>query len=136
MAAKDPRLMAVRPNGLDDMPRAHFVVDRERPRRRASIADINSTLQGLFGQLYVNQFTRSGRTKRVFIQGEPDSRMEPDDLTKWYLRNNQGQMVPLGRRTSTGRSARRSSNATTASRLSKSWAGVCRVSAPGRPWRS
>ncbi|HIQ18973.1 MAG TPA: efflux RND transporter permease subunit [Novosphingobium capsulatum] len=96
MAAKDPRLMAVRPNGLDDMPQAHFVVDREKAEAQGvSIADINSTLQGSFGQLYVNQFTRSGRTKRVFIQGEPDSRMEPDDLTKWYLRNNQGQMVPL-----------------------------------------
>ena len=95
-ARSDPRLVAVRPNGLDDIPQAHFVIDREKAEAQGvSMAEINTTLQGSFGQLYVNQFTRSGRTKRVFIQGEIDKRMQPEDLDYWYLRNDQGQMVPL-----------------------------------------
>lgn len=96
MARSDPRLIAVRPNGLDDAPQAHFVIDREKANAQGvSIADINTTLQGSFGSLYVNQFTRDGRTKRVFIQGESDARMQTSDLDKWYVRNNAGQMTPL-----------------------------------------
>jgi multidrug efflux pump len=43
----------------------------------------------------VNEFTREGRTKRVFIEGTPASRMTTDDLRKWYVRNNLRNMVPL-----------------------------------------
>ena len=96
LASQDPRLVAVRPNGLEDAPQVALDIDREAADAMGvSMADINTTVQGSFGSLYVNQFTRGGRTKRVFIQGEPASRMQTEDLSKWFVRNNAGQMVPL-----------------------------------------
>jgi len=96
MAGADPRLIAVRPNGLDDAAQYRLKIDREKARALGvSISDLNETIQGAFASAYVNQFTRSGRVKQVYVQGQPDSRMLPTDLAKWYVRNTSGQMVPF-----------------------------------------
>jgi multidrug efflux pump len=93
-AAKDPRLMAVRPNGLNDEPQYTIGIDREKANAQSlSIADINTTLSAAWGSAYVNDFIDRGRVKRVFLQGEPSSRMLPNDLDNWYVRNSLGQMV-------------------------------------------
>ncbi|KAJ0338544.1 hypothetical protein COL154_014252, partial [Colletotrichum chrysophilum] len=47
------------------------------------------------GSSYVGQFMRDGRVKQVYVQGEPDSRMLPSDLSRWYVRNTSGGMVPF-----------------------------------------
>jgi multidrug efflux pump len=96
MAAQDPRLMAVRPNGLDDAPQYKLGINREKAQALGvSISDLNTTLQGAFGSQYVNQFTRKGRVKQVYVQGQADSRMLPSDLGRWYARNTSGNMVPF-----------------------------------------
>jgi multidrug efflux pump len=89
-------VMSKPPNGLEDAPQVTLEIDREKADAMGvNMADINTTVQGSFGTLYVNQFTRDGRTKRVFIQGEAASRMQTTDLSKWFVRNDVGQMVPL-----------------------------------------
>jgi multidrug efflux pump len=94
MAAKDPRLVAVRPNGLDDEPQYKIDIDREKASAYGvSIADINTTLSAAWGSSYVDDFIDRGRIKRVYIQGEQNSRMLPNDLSTWYVRNSSGQMV-------------------------------------------
>ncbi|MGS0647384.1 efflux RND transporter permease subunit [Komagataeibacter melomenusus] len=96
MAAKDRRLTAVRPNGMEDAPQFHLDIDREKANALGiTIADINTTIEGALGSIYVNQFLRDDRVKQVYIQGEPDARMIPDDLSKWYIRNATGGMVPF-----------------------------------------
>lgn len=96
MAAKDPALMAVRPNGLDDEPQYHIDIDREKvDALNLTIADVNDTLSAAWGSAFVNDFIDRGRIKRVFIQGDISSRMLPADLNKWYVRNSDGQMVPF-----------------------------------------
>ncbi|MGY6769351.1 efflux RND transporter permease subunit [Komagataeibacter sp. NFXK3] len=96
MAAKDRRLTAVRPNGMEDAPQFHLDIDREKANALGiTIADINTTIEGALGSIYVNQFLRDDRVKQVYIQGEPDARMIPDDLNKWYIRNATGGMVPF-----------------------------------------
>jgi multidrug efflux pump len=96
MAAHDPNLMAVRPNGLDDEPQYKLDVDWEKASALGvSVSDINNTLTGAWGSAYVNQFVDRGRVKRVFIQGDPSSRMSPQDLEHWYVRNGSGGMVPF-----------------------------------------
>jgi multidrug efflux pump len=93
-AAKDPRLVAVRPNGMSDEPQYTITIDREKASAESlSIADINATLSAAWGSDYVGNFIDRGRVKRVFIQGEPSSRMLPDQLDDWYARNSLGQMV-------------------------------------------
>src|SRR3546814_16517783 len=48
-----------------------------------------------WGSAYVNQFIDRGRVKRVFVQGDAPSRMLPEDFGQWYVRNEQGEMVPF-----------------------------------------
>ena len=93
-AAKDKRLFAVRPNGIDDEPQYTIVIDREKANAQSlSIADINTTLSAAWGSAYINDFIDRGRVKRVYMQGENNSRMLPDQLDNWYVRNSLGQMV-------------------------------------------
>jgi hydrophobe/amphiphile efflux-1 (HAE1) family protein len=96
LAAQNPKLMAVRPNGLDDEPQYAFDIDRERAGAYGiTIADINNTLSAAWGSQYVNDFIDRGRIKRVFVQGEAPSRMLPEDFNHWYVRNSVGTMVPF-----------------------------------------
>ena len=60
-----------------------------------SLAAINDSLSIAWGSSYVNDFIDRGRVKRVYMQGEPSSRMNPEDLGKWYVRNDAGEMVPF-----------------------------------------
>ena len=95
MAAKDKRLTAVRPNGMDDEPQYELMIDDERARALGlSLEDINDTLSAAWGSSYVNQFMYQDRVKKVYIQGRATSRVTPEDLNKWYFRNSSGQMVP------------------------------------------
>ena len=96
MAAQSKILAGVRPNGLNDEPQYKLLIDDEAARALGlSISDINNTLSIGLGASYVNDFIDHGRVKKVFLQGEADSRMNPEDLKKWYVRNDQGTMVPF-----------------------------------------
>ena len=96
MAARDPRVMAVRPNGIEDASQYNLVIDREKANAfGVTTADINTFVEGALGSIYVNQFLRAGRVKQVYVQGEDYARMLPDDLGKWYLRNANGGLVPF-----------------------------------------
>ncbi|ABF10792.1 multidrug efflux pump [Cupriavidus metallidurans] len=96
LAAKNPALQRVRPNGLNDEPQYVLEIDDERARALGlSLADINSTVSIAWGSSYVNDFIDRGRVKRVYLQGRPNSRMSPEDLNKWFVRNDKGDMVPF-----------------------------------------
>jgi multidrug efflux pump len=96
LAHKDARLEQVRANGLDDEPQYQFNVDWEKASALGlTITDINNTLSAAWGSQFVDDFIDRGRVKRVFIQGDAPSRMLPQDLTDWYVRNSTGQMVPF-----------------------------------------
>jgi multidrug efflux pump len=96
MAAKDPLLTGVRPNGLEDAPQFELHIDREKADAFGiTNADINTTIEGALASEYVDQFTRQGRVKDVYVQGDADARMQPADLGKWYIRNAGGTMVPF-----------------------------------------
>jgi multidrug efflux pump len=96
LAAKDPLLYAVRPNGLNDEPQFTYDIDREKVGAfRLTIADVNNTLSAAWGSAYVNDFIDRGRIKKVFIQGDAPSRMLPQDFDAWYVRNSLGEMVPF-----------------------------------------
>ena len=96
MAAQDPRLAGVRPNGLPDVPEYKVNIDHEKASAQGlSIAEINATLQTAWGSSYVNDFSHEGRIKRVFMQGDAPYRMNPNDIDKWFVRNQEGNMVPF-----------------------------------------
>ncbi|WP_346832425.1 efflux RND transporter permease subunit [Pseudomonas abietaniphila] len=96
MAAQSKILAGVRPNGLNDEPQYQLVIDDERAQALGvSLSDINTTLSVAFGGNYVNDFIDRGRVKKVYVQGQPNARMKPEDLKKWYVRNTAGEMVPF-----------------------------------------
>ena len=96
MAARDPRVMAVRPNGIEDASQYNLVIDHAKANAfGVTTADINTFIEGALGSIYVNQFLRGGRVKQVYVQGEDYARMLPDDLDKWYLRNSNNGLVPF-----------------------------------------
>ena len=96
-ASKNPLLLGVRPNGLNDVAQYKVDVDFEKASALGiSPADINQTLQTVWGSVYVNDFLDKGRIKKVYLQGEDDYRMNPDDIKEWYVRNRDGKMVSFG----------------------------------------
>jgi hydrophobe/amphiphile efflux-1 (HAE1) family protein len=96
IASKDPRIGLVRPNGLDDEPQYKLDLDWEKASALGlSIGTVNDTLGAGWGSSYITQFVDRNRVKRVFLQGNPPSRMLPQDLDSWYVRNGAGQMVPF-----------------------------------------
>ncbi|MGR6035540.1 MAG: efflux RND transporter permease subunit [Candidatus Nitrosoglobus sp.] len=96
MAAKNPKLVGVRPDGLDDIPQYKIDIDTEKASAMGlSLSEINQTLQTAWGSIYVNDFLDEGRIKRVYMQADKSYRMLPDDVNEWYLRNNNQKMVPF-----------------------------------------
>jgi multidrug efflux pump len=96
MASKNPALVGVRPNGQDDTPQYKITVDQQKASALGlSIAEVNRVLSTGWGSSYVNDFIDRGRVKKVYLQGQPDSRMAPEDLGKWFVRNAEGEMVPF-----------------------------------------
>ena len=96
MANQNPNLFAVRPNGMEDTPQYNLDVDYEKAMALGlSVNDINSTLSTSWGSNYVNDFLHNERIKKVYVQADAKYRMQPEDIHKWYVRNNQGSMVPF-----------------------------------------
>jgi multidrug efflux pump len=71
-------------------------VDRDKAETLGvPVEDVYGTLQTMFGSLYVSQFIKSSRLWQVILQAEPQYRLKPDDLTRLFVRNKQGEMLPL-----------------------------------------
>jgi len=96
MAMKNPKLIAVRPNGQDDSPQFKLNIDDVRAGAQGvSLATVNEVLATAWGSSYVNDFIQNGRVKKVYLQADPKSRMLPEDINNWYVSNKNGQMVPF-----------------------------------------
>jgi len=96
LATKDARLVRVRQNGLDDVPEYRSDVDWERAGAAGvPIQSIHNTVSAAFGSAFVNNFIQGGRVKRVYIQADTSFRMLPSDLSRYYVRNSKGGMVPV-----------------------------------------
>ncbi|WP_290784781.1 efflux RND transporter permease subunit, partial [Halomonas sp.] len=95
-ANQHPSLSRVYSTYRANIPQYLLQVDRNRAKAMGiGLSDIFSTLQTQLGSLYVNDFTRFGRNYRVLLQAEGSFRQKPEDLTHYYVRNQQGDMVPL-----------------------------------------
>ncbi|MEI7837187.1 MAG: efflux RND transporter permease subunit, partial [Planctomycetota bacterium] len=96
LAAQDKRLIAVRPNGMEDVPQYRIDVDWEKAGASGlPITSIHDTIKAAFGSAYVNDFIQAGRVKRVYAQADAPYRMLPKDLEKLHVRNAAGKMVPF-----------------------------------------
>ena len=75
-----------------------FVVNIDRDTAKSlgvPLSQITDALQVFMGSVYVNDFNFNNRSYRVYVQAEPQFRSHPDDIDRYYVRSNSGQMVPL-----------------------------------------
>lgn len=97
MAGQSPLLTGVRPNVLADKPQYKLGIDHVKARAfGVPISSINQSLSAAWGSIYVNDFLEKGRIKRVFVQADAPYRMLPEDISRWYVRNEAGTMASLG----------------------------------------
>ena len=77
-------------------PQFKYDLDRSKAKLLGlNLPDVFNTLQIYLGSLYVNDFNLFGRTFRVTLQADKASRSNASDLSKLYVRNDTGGMVPL-----------------------------------------
>ncbi len=96
MAAQNPVLAGVRPEGQEAGPQLFLDIDRVKAEALGvSLTDLNDTLQATLGVAYINDFARQGRILRVQMQAEAALRSSPADILKLSIRNSKGGMVSL-----------------------------------------
>ncbi|WP_370310954.1 efflux RND transporter permease subunit [Salipiger bermudensis] len=101
MASQSELIGSVRPSGLEDAAQFNLDIDwRAAGAVGVSPTDVGNLLSVAWAGQYVNDFNDNGRIKRVYVQGEADSRATPSDLQKWRVRNANGELVPFANFTS------------------------------------
>lgn len=95
-ANQHPVLDGVFSTFRSDVPRIYLDVDREKAKTLGvPMNEIFLTLQAQLGSLYINDFNLFGRTWRVMAQAEQEFRAKPEDIARLFVRNENGEMVPL-----------------------------------------
>ena len=95
-ARKRPELGAVSTTFIPSVPEEFMNVDREKALKQGvALTDVYNTIQAYMGGLFVNYYNDFGRTWQVYVEAEAPYRATTNDLGQFYVRNGQGQTVPL-----------------------------------------
>jgi len=95
-ARKRPEIAGVTTTFLGSVPQQFIDVDRDKViRQGVSISDVYRTIQAFMGGLFINYFNRFGRQWQVYIEAEGDYRTQAENVGQFYVRNQNGRMVPL-----------------------------------------
>ena len=96
-ANKDPAIANAYSFFSAHTPAYNLSVDREKCEKLGvSVGDVFTTIQAFMGSLYVNDFTTYNRTFHVVVQADTVFRSMISDMDKYYVRNQSGDMLPLG----------------------------------------
>jgi len=100
-ARKRPEIAGVSTTFLGSVPQQFINVDRDKVIKQAvPISDVYRTIQAFMGGLFINYFNRFGRQWQVYIEAEGDYRTKAENVGQFYVRNQNGRMVPLSALTS------------------------------------
>jgi len=95
-ARKRPELANVSTTFIPSVPEEFINVDREKVLKQGvALTDVYNTIQAYMGGLFVNYYNDFGRTWQVYVEAEAPYRSTTNDLGQFYVRNEQGQTVPL-----------------------------------------
>ncbi len=96
-ANQDPALNSVFTFFNNQTPQLYLDIDRVKAEQLGiDVADVFQSLEVYLGSAFVNEFNYLGRTYQVTAQADAPNRLTPDDISRIKVRNNQGEMVPLG----------------------------------------
>ena len=80
-----------------NVPQLAIEVDRVKAQAlHVTVDQVFSTLASYLGSSYVDQFNKFDRTFQIFVQADAAFRLRPSDIENLTVRNQQGNMVPLG----------------------------------------
>lgn len=80
-----------------ESPQLYLDIDRTKAEGLGvQLSDVFNTLQAYLGSSYVNLFNKFGQVFQVYLQADAPYRLKQSDIRNLYVRNKQGQMVPLG----------------------------------------
>ena len=95
-ARKRPELASVSSTFRPTVPQLFVEVDRDKVLKQGvNINDVYKTLQSFMGSGFINYFNRFGRQWQVFVQAEGEYRTNIENIGQFYVRNSQGETVPL-----------------------------------------
>src|SRR5207244_1552537 len=95
-ARKRPEIGLVTSTCIQSVPEEYINIDRDKVLKQGvAINDVYQTIQAFMGGLFVNYFNEFGRTWQVYVEAEAPYRSNTQDLGQFYVRNSQGQNVPL-----------------------------------------
>ncbi len=98
---KRPEIASINTTFLPTVPQIYVNVDRDKVLKQGvDISQVYKTLQAFMGGYFINYFNRFGRQWQVYVQAEGDYRANAENLGQFYVRNDQGEMVPLSALTS------------------------------------
>jgi HAE1 family hydrophobic/amphiphilic exporter-1 len=96
-ASKDPSIANAYTFFSSKTPAYSLTVDRDKCEKLGvNIGDVFTTIQAFMGSLYINDFTTYNRTFHVVVQADTAYRSMISDMNKYYVRNQNGNMLPLG----------------------------------------
>ncbi len=95
-ARKRPELALVSTTFIPSVPEEFINVDKEKVLKQGvNLTDVYNTIQAYMGGLFVNYYNDFGRTWQVYVEAEAPYRATTNNLGQFYVRNGQGQTVPL-----------------------------------------
>jgi hydrophobic/amphiphilic exporter-1 (mainly G- bacteria), HAE1 family len=95
-ARKRPEIGMIITTFIPSVPQKFINVDKDKVLKQGvNLTDVYNTIQAYMGGLFVNYYNDFGRTWQVYIEAEAPYRSTTDDLGQFYVRNGQGQPVPL-----------------------------------------
>jgi HAE1 family hydrophobic/amphiphilic exporter-1 len=95
-ARKRPEIAGVSTTFLPSVPQQFITVDRDKALKQGvDIKDVYRTIQAFMGGSFINYFNRFGRQWQVYVEAEGEYRNRVENVGQFYVRNNNGQMVPL-----------------------------------------
>ncbi|HEX2833103.1 MAG TPA: multidrug efflux RND transporter permease subunit [Thermoanaerobaculia bacterium] len=95
-ARERPEIGTVNSTFRAAVPQVYVDVDRDKALKQGvPVNEVYQTLQTFLGGSFVNQFNRFGRQWRVFLQADAADRLTPEAIGQFFVRNNDGNMVPL-----------------------------------------
>ncbi|WP_088890226.1 efflux RND transporter permease subunit [Leptolyngbya ohadii] len=95
-ANQNPNVAGVFTTYSANTPQLTIEVNRERAKSlNVDVDDIFNTLQSFLGSQYVNDFNLDQRNYRVYLQADQQFRSNPADIGQFYVRSQNGQMIPL-----------------------------------------
>ena len=95
-ANERPEIGGARTTFQATVPQRYMDIDKEKALKLGiKLNDLYTTVGAFMGGAYVNDFTRFGRLYKTYIQAEPEYRVDASQINKFFIKNNDGNMVPL-----------------------------------------